>query len=147
VQLHDEVPIDAQLLILGAAMTAGGPKHLLIPPARRFNIRDGDHRLRPHGRDSLVGHGLRLGVAPRPGLDESDVRTGYQLPGADAPDPPICSAGGLSAAIGRGAQIGSLCVPSSTACRRLPDLQRLPGEMAAWLPNRSCRGDEAVAEA
>src|SRR5260221_500620 len=45
-------------------MTAGGPKHLLIPPARRFNIRDGDHRLRPHGRDSLVGHGLRLGVAP-----------------------------------------------------------------------------------
>jgi hypothetical protein len=82
VQLHDEVPIDAQLLILGAAMTASGPEHLLIPPARRFNIRDGDHRLRSHGRDSLVGHGLRLGVAPRPGLDESDVRTGYQLPGA-----------------------------------------------------------------
>jgi hypothetical protein len=81
VQLHDEVPIDEQLLILGAAVAAASPEHLLIPPARRLDVRDGDHRLRPHGRNSLVGHAARLSAASQPGLDKSDACTGYRSPG------------------------------------------------------------------
>jgi len=36
------VPIDKQLLILGAAVAAAGLKNLLIPPARCLDVRDGD---------------------------------------------------------------------------------------------------------
>lgn len=64
VQLHDELPIDEQLLIFRAAVAAGGGQHPLVPLACFPDIRDGDHRLRPHGRDSFLGHGPRLGVTP-----------------------------------------------------------------------------------
>ena len=59
VQLHDQPPVDVQLLVLGAAVTAGGAEYLLVPPARRLDIDHGDHGLRPHGRDSLVRHETR----------------------------------------------------------------------------------------
>ena len=48
VQLHDQLSIYQQLLILGATVTAGGAEHMLIPPARCFDVCHGDHRLGPH---------------------------------------------------------------------------------------------------
>lgn len=45
VQLHNQLPVDQQQLIFGAAVPAGRAEHMLVPPARRFYICHGDHRL------------------------------------------------------------------------------------------------------
>lgn len=48
-QLQDHSTVEHELLVLGAAVTAGQAKRALIPSARIFNICDGDKRLREHG--------------------------------------------------------------------------------------------------
>jgi hypothetical protein len=51
VQLQDQYPVDEQLLVLSTAVTASSVQHLLIPPAALPYVGDGNHRLRPHGRN------------------------------------------------------------------------------------------------
>jgi hypothetical protein len=59
VQLHDQPSVHQQLFILGSAVTAGSGEHMLVPLARRLDIRHGDHRLGSHGHASFVSHGNR----------------------------------------------------------------------------------------
>jgi hypothetical protein len=84
VQLHDEVPVDKQLLIVAAAVAAASPEHLLVPPARRLDVRDGDHRLRPHGRNTLVGHVARLSAGLAAWLGQTGCLHLLPVPGGRA---------------------------------------------------------------
>jgi hypothetical protein len=75
VQLHDQFPVDEQLFILGAAMTAGGAQHLLVPEAGSLDVSHRDEWLRPHRGKALFGHDSMLPSALTLGL----VRMGTRI--------------------------------------------------------------------
>jgi uncharacterized membrane protein YhhN len=54
VKLQHEVAIDEKLLVLWSAVPAGRTEHVLVPPAGRGDIGNGDQRLRANGHARTV---------------------------------------------------------------------------------------------